>query len=136
MIPLHLARIRGGMANPPLRCAVLVVQKHADRKKRNLANVNKVLPHEVAQTVKGSNDTRFYGVGSGDVGKELPRNKSVLCVLFVGELAQKHRQKTFPTYMFVAGIILRVNHCCTRCFPYHSPLFASRACDTVETGLI
>ena len=106
------------------------------QKKRNLANVNKVLPHEVAQTVKGSNDTRFYGVGSGDVGKELPRNKSVLCVLFVGELAQKHRQETFPTYMFVAGIILRVNHCCTRCFPHHSPLFASRACDTVETGLI
>ena len=44
-------------------------------------SVNRVLPREVAQAVKGSNDTRFYGVGSGDVGKELPRNKSVLCVL-------------------------------------------------------
>ena len=40
--------------------------------------VNRVLPREVAQAVQGSSDTRFYGVGSGDVGKELPRNKSVL----------------------------------------------------------
>ena len=59
------------------------------------AIVNRVLPREVAQAVKGSNDTRFYGVGSGDVGKELPRTKSVLYVLFVGELAQKHRWKRF-----------------------------------------
>ena len=43
--------------------------------------MNRVLPREVAQAVKGANDTRFYGVGSGDVGKELPRNKSVVCVL-------------------------------------------------------
>ena len=34
MIPLHLARIRGGMANPPLRFAILFVQKHADRRKK------------------------------------------------------------------------------------------------------
>ena len=27
------------------------------------AIVNRVLPREVAQAVKGSNDTRFYGVG-------------------------------------------------------------------------
>ena len=33
---------------------------------------------------KGSNDTRFYGVGSGDVGKELPRNKPVVFLSFVG----------------------------------------------------
>ena len=33
MIPLHLALIRGGMAKRPLRCAILVVQKHADRRK-------------------------------------------------------------------------------------------------------
>ena len=59
------------------------------------AIVNRVLPREVAQAVKGSNNTRFYGVGSGDVGKELPRNKSVVCVLFVGEFAQKHRRKRF-----------------------------------------
>ena len=57
--------------------------------------MNRVLPREVAQAVKGSNDTRFYGVGSGDVDKELPRNKSVACVLFVGELPQKHRRKRF-----------------------------------------
>ena len=43
--------------------------------------MNRVLPREVAQAVKGSNDTRFYEVGSGDVGKELPRSKSVVCVL-------------------------------------------------------
>ena len=29
------------------------------------AIVNRVLPREVAQAVKGSNETRFYGVGSG-----------------------------------------------------------------------
>ena len=28
--------------------------------------------------------------GFGDVGKELPRNKSVVCVLFVGEPARVH----------------------------------------------
>ena len=45
------------------------------------AIVSRVLPREVAQAVKGSNDTRFYGVGSGDVSKEMPRNKSVVCML-------------------------------------------------------
>ena len=44
------------------------------------AVVSRVLPREVSQAVKGSNDTRFYGMGSGDVGKELPRTKSVVCV--------------------------------------------------------
>ena len=53
------------------------------------AIVNRVLPREVAQAVKGSNDTRFYGVGSGDVGRELPRNKSVVCVSFVGGLSRE-----------------------------------------------
>ena len=98
--------------------------------------MNRVLQREVAQAVKGSNDTRFYGVGSGDVGKELPRAKSVVCVLFEGERSHEAPQETFPGCMFVPGISLRVNHCCTRCPPQHSPLFASRACDTVETGLI
>ena len=65
--------------------------------------MNRVLPREVAQAVKGSNDIRFYGLGSGDVGKELPRNKSDVCVLFVGEPAQKHRQETFPGFMFFRG---------------------------------
>ena len=54
----------------------------------NLVYVNRVLPREVAQAVKGSNDTRFYGVGLG-VGKELPRNKSVVCVLLLGERSQR-----------------------------------------------
>ena len=52
--------------------------------------MNRVLPREVAQAVKGSNDTRFYGVGSGDVGKELPRNKSVVFVLLLGERSHVH----------------------------------------------
>ena len=43
MIPLHLAWIRGGMAKPPLRCAMLV-QEHAYRKKINLATVTIVAP--------------------------------------------------------------------------------------------
>ena len=55
--------------------------------------VNRVLLREVAQAVKGSNDTRFYGVGSGDVGKELPRNKSVVCVLLLGERSHLHNRE-------------------------------------------
>ena len=47
--------------------------------------MNRVLTREVAQAAKGSNYTRFYGVWSGDVDKELPRNKSVLSVLLLGE---------------------------------------------------
>ena len=80
--------------------------------------MNRVLPREVAQAVKGSNDTRFDGVGSGDVGKELPRTKSVVCVLFVGERSHVAPQETFPGCMFVPGIYLRVDHCCTRCPPH------------------
>ena len=57
-------------------------------KKQNDFYVNRVLPREVAQAVKCSNDTRFYGVGSGDVDKELPWNKSVVCVLLLGERSQ------------------------------------------------
>ena len=47
--------------------------------------MNRVLPCEIAQVIKGSNDTQLYGVGSGDIGKELPRNKLVVCVLLLGE---------------------------------------------------
>ena len=35
MIPLHLARIRRGRANPPLRWAIVFVQKHADKRKKS-----------------------------------------------------------------------------------------------------
>ena len=86
--------------------------------KHNKSDVNGVLPRKVAQAVNGSNDTRFYGVGSGDVGKELPRNKSVVCVL-LGASLPKAPQETFPACMcmFVPRIYLRVNHCCTRCPP-------------------
>ena len=84
------------------------------------AIVNRVLPREVAQAVKYSNDTRFYGVGSGDVGKKLPRTKSVLCVWT--DSPMKHQQEKFPGCMFVPGIILRVNHCCTKCPPHINSL--------------
>ena len=57
------------------------------------AIVNRVLPREVAQAVKSSNDTRFYGVRSGDVGKELPQNKSVVCVLLLGERPHIHNRE-------------------------------------------
>ena len=57
--------------------------------------MNRVLPREVAQAVKGSNDTRFYEVGSGDVGKELPRTKSVVCVLLLASVPMKHHRKRF-----------------------------------------
>ena len=68
--------------------------------------MNRVSPREVAQAVKGSNDTRFYGVGSGDVGKELPRNKSVVCVSFVGGHAQKHHRKRFQDACLFRGYTL------------------------------
>ena len=57
------------------------------------AIVNRVLPREVAQAVKGSNDTPFYEVGSGDVGKELPWNKSVVCMLLLGERLHIHNRE-------------------------------------------
>ena len=53
---------------------------------------------------KRFNDTRFYEVGSGDVGKELPRTKSVVCVSFVGRLSHEVPQETFPGCVFVPGI--------------------------------
>ena len=68
--------------------------------------MNRVLPRKIAQAVKGSNDTRFYGVGSGDVGKELARTKSVICVSFVGGLAQKHRRKRFQDACSFRGYTL------------------------------
>ena len=85
--------------------------------------VNRVLPCEVAQAVKGSNDTRFYGVGSGDAGKELPRNKSVVsvCCALRGELSLKHHGKRFQDACLFQGY--RVNHCCTRCPPHIPGLF-------------
>ena len=70
------------------------------------AIVNRVLRREVAQVFKGSNDTQFYGVGPGDVGKELPWNKSVVCVSFVGGLAQKHRRKRFENACSFRGYTL------------------------------
>ena len=41
MIPLYLARIRGGMVKQPLRCAILFVQKHADRRKESSSDGEK-----------------------------------------------------------------------------------------------
>ena len=69
-------------------------------------SVNRILPREVAQAVKDSNDTRFYGVGSGDVGKELSRNKSVVCVSFKGGHAQKRHRKRFQDACLFRGYTL------------------------------
>ena len=41
--------------------------------------------------------------GSGDVGKELPRNKSVVCVLFVGELPKSTSRKRFQDACVLRG---------------------------------
>ena len=82
------------------------------------AIVNRILPTRGCSGGKRFQRHSILRSGSGDVGKELPRNKFVVSVLFGGELAQKHQQETFPGCMFVAGIILRVNHCCTRCSPH------------------
>ena len=58
MIPLHLARIRGGMANPPLRCAILFVQKHADEKKKKRRNGDHSCPSD------GEKEEELMGVES------------------------------------------------------------------------
>ena len=51
--------------------------------------MNRVLPREVAQAIKGSNGTRFTELGR-DVGKELPRVRPVVCVLLLSERSQVH----------------------------------------------
>ena len=63
------------------------------------ANVRGVLPREVAQAVNGSDDTRNYGVGSGDVGKELPRVEPVdVCSL--GRTCPEHLKKQVAGCIF------------------------------------
>ena len=69
-------------------------------------SANRILPREVAQAVKDSNDTRFYGVGSVDVGKELSRNKSIVCVSFMGGHAQKRHRKRFQDACLFRGYTL------------------------------
>ena len=68
--------------------------------------MNRVLPREVAQAVKGFNGARFYGVGSGDIGKELPRNKSFVytCMRVLRADMPEAPQETFPGCIFVPGI--------------------------------
>ena len=78
----------------------------------------------------GSDDTRVYGVNrSGNVGKELPRVEPVNVCPLCGRTCPKHHRKHFQDACVRRYV--RVNPCCTRCPPQHSPLFASRACDTV-----
>ena len=72
-----------------------------------------VLPREVAQAVKVLT-TLDSTSGIGDVGKELPRNKSVVSVLFVGEPAHVHDREVSQHARLFRGYH-RVNHCCTRC---------------------
>ena len=50
------------------------------------ANVRGVLPREVAQAVKVPTILEGYGVGSGDVGKELPRGWSRKCLSFGADM--------------------------------------------------
>ena len=61
--------------------------------------VRGVLPREVAQAVNGSDDTRNSGIGSGDVGKELPRVEPVnVCPL--GRTCPEHLTKLVPGCIF------------------------------------
>ena len=48
---------------------------------------------------KGSDDTRSYGVGSGDVGKELPRVEP-LSICPLGRTSPKHLKKLVPGCIF------------------------------------
>ena len=82
----------------------------------------------------GSDDTRFTELGR-DVGKELPRTEPVVCMLFAGS-KPKNTGGNLPSMHTFRGY-LRDNHCSTNVLStVYSPLFASRVCDTVETGLI
>ena len=68
-----------------------------------------------------------------DVGKELPRDESVVFMSFKGGPTLS-TSGNLPS-MHVPGIPPGTTFVPT-CSPQYSPLFASRACDTVETGLI
>ena len=68
-----------------------------------------------------------------DVGKELPRDGPVLSMFFKGGLTLS-TSGNLPS-MHVPGVPSGTTIVPT-CSPQYSPLFAPRACDTVETGLI
>ena len=68
-----------------------------------------------------------------DVGKELPRVEPGFSMLFWDELVQS-TTGNLPIMHKVRGY-LRDNHC-SDVLSTVLPPFASRACDTVETGLI
>ena len=94
--------------------------------------MNRVLPREVAQAVMVPT-TLVSRSRVRDVGKELPRVEPGLSMLF-GASKPEAQLETFP-----ACIRSRDTSGTTivpTCSPQYSPLFASQACDTVETGLI
>ena len=72
--------------------------------------------------------------GVRDVGKELPRVEPVVFMLFWGEQAPS-TTGNLPS-MHVSSGDTSATTVVPACSPQYSPPFASRACDTVETGLI
>ena len=64
--------------------------------------------------------SKLYGVGSGGVGKELPRVEPVnVCPL--GRTCPKHLKKRFQD-AYIIRRYLRVNHCCTKELPRVEPV--------------
>ena len=96
-----------------------------------MARVIRALPREVAQAVVVPTTLVLRSLVR-DVGKELPRVELVICMFF-GASKSKARQETFPACIpgMPQGTTI-----VPACSPQYSPLFASRACDTVERGLM
>ena len=71
----------------------------------------------------GSDDTRSYGVGSRNVGKELPRVEPVKGCPSRRTAFSAHLE-TFPACMFRG--YLRVNHCFMRCSPHIHEFYSGK----------
>ena len=85
----------------------------------NSISVNRLLPREVAQAVMVP--TTLVSSWIGDVGKEPPRDESVIFVL-LGRAIPKHDWKP-SQHAYVPGIPFRDNHCSTDVLSTVLPLF-------------
>ena len=94
--------------------------------------VNRVLPREVAQAVMVPT-TLVSRSGVRGVSKELPRIEPDLSMLF-GASKPKARLETFSACIRSGDTSGKT--IIPTCSPQYSPLFASRAFDTAETGLV
>ena len=97
--------------------------------------MKRVLPREVVQPVKVPTTLTCFTELIWDVGKELPRARPVVCVLLWAS-SPMCTTGNLPSMHVCSGETLMSTNAVPTCSPQYSPLFASRACDTVETGVI